>query len=93
MSATTGRREWIDIIDRTTILGIVSVLPCAYLWGSGLAIELWKVNPPGDPGLMLLAILGSIPLSAIVGAYGSRWWWVATAVAIGTLLFVGFRLH
>jgi hypothetical protein len=93
MSTTAGHREWIDIIDWTTILGIISTVPCAYFWGSGLAIELWKAHPPGSPGVLLLAILGSIPLSATVGAYGSRWWWVATGVAIGTLLVVGFRLH
>jgi hypothetical protein len=93
MVAASGRREWIDVVDWTTILGIVSALPCVYFWAGGLAIELWKVNPPGDPLLLLLAILGSIPVSAVVGAYGSRWWWVATAVAIGTLLLVGFRLH
>jgi hypothetical protein len=93
MSTTTGHREWIDIIDWTTILGIISAVPCAYFWGSGLAIVIWKVNPPGDPFLLLLAILGSIPLSAVVGTYGSRYWWVITGIAIGTILLVGFRLH
>jgi hypothetical protein len=93
VGGATSNREWIDIIDWTTILGVISVLPCAYFWGCGLAIELWSVRPPGDPALLLLAIWGSVPLSAVVGAYGSRYWWLVTALAIGTFLFVVLRLH
>jgi hypothetical protein len=89
----TGRREWIDIVDWTTILGVVSVLPCVYFWGCGLAMEVSSIRCPGDPAMLLLAILVSIPLSITVGAYGSRYWWLVTVIAIGTILFVGLRLH
>ena len=89
------QREWIDIIDPPMICGVLSVLPFAYLAGCVLAVHkllaTWWCKE--SPVFMLIGIFLSIPLSAIAGAYGSRFWWFVTAISAGLLLFVMFRLH
>lgn len=93
MGQMAGRREWIEIVDWTTILGTLSGLPAAYFWGCGLAMQMFRVRCPGDTFVVLIAILGSIPLSAVVGSYGSRYWWIVTAAATGTFIFFVLRLR
>ena len=88
------QREWIDIIDPPMICGVLSVLPCAYVGGCVLAHKLfgvWWCNE--SPIYALMGIFLSVPLSAIAGAYGSRFWWLVTAISAGALLFFMFRLH
>jgi hypothetical protein len=89
----TDRRDWVDIFDWTTIFGLLSVFPNVYFWGCGLAHELFRISCPGSTVAVLLGILISIPLSATAGAYGSRLWWMVTAIASGTLFFFVLRLH
>ncbi len=89
----SNRREIIDILDWTAVFGAVALLPCAYFWGCGLAHEVFGYWCRGDTLLLLLGLVVAIPLSGIAGLYGSRWWWSVTAIAIGTLLFFGLRLH
>jgi hypothetical protein len=89
------QREWIDVIDPPMICGVLSVLPLAYLGSCVLsAHELfgaWWCKE--SPVFMLIGIFLSVPLSAIAGAYGSRFWWLVTAISVGALLFFVFRLH
>ena len=87
------QRELIDIIDWTAIMGILSVLPVAYFWGCGAAFELFHIWCKGSTLPVLLGLFASVPLSAVAGTYGSRAWYLVTAVSVGTLLFFTFRLH
>jgi hypothetical protein len=89
----TDRREWFDIVDWTTVFGVLSALPCAYVWGCGLAHELFGIWCSASTIFALAGLFLSVPLSATAGAYGSRLWWSVTAIAIGTLLFFFLRLH
>jgi hypothetical protein len=91
--STDQRRELLDIIDWTTVLGSLSVLPCAYFWGCGAVFELFHVWCKGNTALVLLGVLLAVPLSAVAGTYGSRAWYVGTVVSVGTLLFFILRLH
>lgn len=87
------QREWIDVIDWTALLGVLSTLPCAYFWGCGLAHELFGTWCTGSTIFVLAGMFVSVPMSASAGAYGSRLWWSVTAIAVGTLLFFFLRLH
>jgi hypothetical protein len=91
--STDQRRELVDIIDWTTIIGGLSVLPCAYFWGCGAALELFHVWCKGNTALVVLGVLLAVPLSGVAGTYGSRAWYVVTAASVGTLLFFVLRLH
>jgi hypothetical protein len=72
--------------------GTLSLLPSAYLWACGLA-HTFGVACKGNPLLVLLCVLFSIPVSALCGRRGSSLWYVVTGIATGTLLFAGFSLH
>jgi hypothetical protein len=87
------QRVWIDIIDPPLICGVLSVLPFAYVGGCLMAQAVLSYWCKGDTVIVLLAVFSSVPLSAIAGAYGSRYWWSVTAIALGMLLFFVFRLH
>ena len=89
----SDQREWIDIIDWTTLTGVLAACPSGYLWFCLAVFKLSNRACPFNPIVLLFCILGSIPLSAVSAIYGSRLWWLVTALGIGTLLFVGFRLH
>ena len=77
----------------TKIVGTLSILPALYFWLWILRPKFWLASYPGKPGMVLIGILCAIPLSIVVATRGSRVWYVVTAIALGTLLFVGFRLH
>jgi hypothetical protein len=77
----------------TKIVGTLSILPALYFWLWILGPKSWLASYPGKPGMVLIGILCAIPLSIVVATRGSRVWYVVTAIALGTLLFVGFRLH
>jgi len=86
--------EWIDIIDPPMVCGVLSVLPCAYVGACVLADEVFRVWwCKESPVYALIGIFLSVPLSAVAGAYGSRFWWLVTAISAGVLLFLMFRLH
>jgi hypothetical protein len=75
------------------IAGILSILPCAYFWLSMAAVARWKADVPGDPFLIMLCVLLSIPLSIFAAIRWTRWMYVATLAQASTILLVGFRLH
>jgi len=83
----TGTPIW------TKLLGVLSILPVVYFWLVVLGPKSWLAHYPGKPASILLAILCSVPLSAGVAKRGSRLWYLVTAMAAGTLLFIGLRLH
>ena len=88
------QRELIDVIDPPMICGVLSVLPCAYVGGCVLARDLFGVWWCKESSVYaFIGIFLSVPLSAIAGAYGSRFWWLVTAISAGALLFFMFRLH
>ncbi len=84
MSATPG---W------SKACGLLSVLPCIYFWFCLEIAPHMGISCPGSPGLVLLSVLASIPLSILAAYYWTRWWYSITIFAIATLLFVGLRLH
>jgi hypothetical protein len=88
-----SRREWIDIIDWTMIFGVLSALPCAYVWGCVSAQKLFGTWCPGNTVPVVLSVFASVPLSATAGAYGSRLWWLITATAVATIVLFVVRLH
>lgn len=88
-----NQREWIDVIDPPLICGVLSVLPFVYVGWCLIAHALLGYWCTGDTVIVLLGIFSSVPLSAIAGAYGSRYWWSVTVIALAMLLFFVFRLH
>ena len=87
------RREWIDVIDPPLICGVLSLLPVFYVGGCVSAQKLFGYWCRGSTILVLFGVFLSVPLSAIAGAYRSRFWWSVTGIALGMLLFFIFRLH
>jgi len=74
------------------IVGILSAVPCVYLWASFAAAVLWKINLPGWPDI-LIAVLLSVMASIVAAVRWTKWMFVVTAVAVSSLLFVALRLH
>jgi len=85
-SAVSQQFGWVKIV------GILSAVPCAYLWVSMAASVLWKINLPGWPSI-LIGVLISVPTSIVAAVRWSRWMYLVTAVALSTLLFVALGLH
>jgi len=77
----------------TRIVGTLSALPALYVWLWILGPKSWLAYYPGDPFAVLFGVLCAIPLSLAAAIRGSRIWFLVTAMAAGTLLFVGLRLH
>jgi hypothetical protein len=75
------------------IVGSLSILPSLYFWLWVLGPKAWLASYPGKPGPLLIGVLCSIPVSVVVANRGSRIWYLVIALALGTLLFIGFRLH
>ncbi len=45
----------------TKVVGIVCLLPTLYFWGCGLASDLRGISCPGDPFILIVSIVASVP--------------------------------
>jgi hypothetical protein len=75
------------------MLGSLSVLLVGYFWLALLSPIVWQPIFPGAGFVVLAALAISVLMSAIAAWTSSRRWYFATAAAVGTVLFVGLRMH
>jgi len=71
-------------------LGFLSACSLCSLWLFKLLPVAWGLRYPWDGGGAVLAMLIAVVGSAVAGVWGSRRWFVLTAVATLTLIYLGF---
>jgi hypothetical protein len=75
-------------LGRIKIVGVLSMLPCAYFWVGAVAGLVSKIQFPYDPGVVVLCVALSIPASVLAAIRWTRWMYAVTAVAVLTLVVV-----
>ena len=81
------RRPW------TNILGGTSLALVGYFWLALVLPRLWQPIFPGAGLVVVASLFLSLLMSALSGYCGSSRWYLASATALGTLLFIGLRMH
>jgi hypothetical protein len=74
-------------------LGSVSVALVVYFWLALLVPHVWHPVFAGAGWVLMASLIAAVVMSAIAGYVGSARWYFATALAVATFLFVGFRMH
>jgi hypothetical protein len=77
----------------TNVLGLTSLFLVGYFWLALLMPHVWQPVFPGAGFIVVGCLFLSIVMSASAGWLGSRRWYLATVVALATLLFFGLRMH
>ncbi|MCU1249777.1 MAG: hypothetical protein JWQ49_2806 [Edaphobacter sp.] len=75
------------------IVGFVSSLPTLYCWLIWFGPASWIDRYPGNPSGIMTALLCCFVASAFAAFRGSRFAYAVVAMNIGTLFFIGLRLH
>jgi hypothetical protein len=75
------------------IVGFVSALPTLYCWLIWFGPASWINRYPGNPSAIMTALLCCFVESAFAAFRGSLFAYAVAAMNIGTLLFIGLRLH
>jgi hypothetical protein len=76
----------------TSAFGLLSILIVGYFWLLMLVPIAWNLRFPGGGFALVAILLLSIIVSGIAGLAGSRRWYLVTIAAVGTFLFLGFRM-
>lgn len=74
-------------------LGLISLALIVYFWLALLVPNAWRPVFHGAGFAVIACLLLSVVMSASAGWLGSRGWYLATVAALGTLLFLGLRMH
>jgi hypothetical protein len=77
----------------TNALGLVSILLVGYFWFALLVPGAWRPIFPGAGLVVAACLFLAIIISAVAGWAGSRRWYLATAAAVGALLFCGLGMR
>jgi hypothetical protein len=75
------------------IVGFVSSLPTLYCWLIWFGPASWINRYPGNLSGIMTVLLGCFVASAFAAFRGSRIAYAVAAMNIGTLFFIGLRLH
>jgi uncharacterized BrkB/YihY/UPF0761 family membrane protein len=74
-------------------LGLASLLVVSCFWLALLVPRIWRPVFPGAGLVVIAALVLSLTFSVLAASFGSPRWYFATVAALGTLLFVGLRMH
>jgi uncharacterized BrkB/YihY/UPF0761 family membrane protein len=74
-------------------LGLMSLAPVVYFWLALPMPHIWQPIFPGAGFAVIGCLLLSFVMSASAAWLGSRGWYIATIAALGTILFLGLRMH
>jgi hypothetical protein len=83
-------------VTRTTrsaianVLGVLSMIGVASMWAFLYEPKTWNIRFPGGYTAGGLTMVVSIVMSALAGMWGRRIWFVMTAIAIFTFVYIGF---
>ena len=73
--------------------GLVSVLITCFFWLLATLSQRRQVHYPGELGGVMITLLIGLALSVVTAIKGSRWWLLALAASLGTVVIVISRLH
>jgi len=77
----------------TSVMGLVSVLITCFFWSLALLSQRKEVHYPGELAGVMITLLIELALSLVAAIKGSRWWLIAVAASLGTVVSVMSRLH
>ena len=73
--------------------GLVSVLITCFFWLLAILSQRRQVHYPAELGGVMITLLIGLALSVVTAIKGSRWWLLALAASLGTVVIVISRLH
>jgi len=74
-------------------MGLVSVLITCFFWSLALLSQRKEVHYPGELAGVMITLLIGLALALVAAIKGSRWWLIAVATSLGTVVSVMSRLH
>ncbi len=77
----------------TLAVGCMSVITALYFWLTMFVSVGWLRQRPGDLFPLLVGICVSAGLSIFAAVKGANWWYISTALNVGSLIWVMLRFH
>jgi len=75
------------------VSGLVSVLIICLFWSLAVLSLRRDIHYPGELAGVMITLLTGLALSVVAAVKGSKWWVIAVALNLGTIIIVISRLH
>jgi len=77
----------------TSVIGLLSVVVTCVFWSLAVLSQQREIHYPGELWGVMITLLAGLALSVAAAIKGSKWWLIAVAASLGTVVIVISRLH